>query len=90
MCSTRLSVHVKYQDILRAALEKGFLSSGHKINLFALEDLLAVLNFFFFAKLFQDRPASAIYDIVVNSTGIKYIFVVQVFHFKSNFHLISS
>lgn len=45
---TRLSVHVKYQDVLRTALEKGFPDSGTKINLFALEDLLAVLIFFFF------------------------------------------
>lgn len=43
---TRLSVHVNYQDIVSITLEKGFPESGTKVNLFALEGLLAVLNFF--------------------------------------------
>lgn len=56
---TKLSVHMKYKDVLWIALEKVFPDSGTKINLFALEGLLAVLKGFFFVKPFQGSPASA-------------------------------
>lgn len=48
---TRLSVHENCQDIVSIALEKGFPDSGTKVNLFALEGLLAVSNFFFLPNL---------------------------------------
>lgn len=59
---TRLSVHVNYQDIVSIALEKGFPESGTKVNLFALEGLLAVSNFFLpnLSKTGQPLPNMAL------------------------------
>lgn len=45
---TKLSVYVKYKDVLWIALEKVFPDNGTEINLFALEGLLAVFKVWFF------------------------------------------